>query len=76
MRFVLFFIALFVTVGCLLGAPVNHPFPNFGGVIILWFMYYLVTLPGRRRRQYWRNRRRLQNQCMRVYLRKNGYRNW
>jgi hypothetical protein len=60
MRFILFFIALFVTVGYLLGAPVNNPFPNFCAVIILWFIYYLITL--------------LQDQCMRVYLRNNGYR--
>lgn len=76
MRFTLFFIALFVTVCCLLGAPVNNPFPNFGAVIVLWLAYYLITLPGRRRRQYWRDRRHLQDQCMRVYLRNNGYRNY
>jgi membrane protein YdbS with pleckstrin-like domain len=67
MRFVLFFIFLFVTEGCLLGAPVKNPFPNFGAVIILWVIYYLITLPGRRRRQYWR--RQLEEQCMRTWLR-------
>ena len=71
MRFLLFFIALFVTIGCLEGAPVNNPFPNFGAVIILWFVYYLVTLPGRRRRDYWRQRRNLQDEYMRTYLRNN-----
>jgi len=74
MRFVLFIIALFVTVGCLFGASVNNPFPNIGAVIILWFIYYLVTLPGHRRRQYWRDRRRLQDQYMRTYLRNNRFR--
>jgi hypothetical protein len=73
MRFTLFFIALFVTVGCLLGAPVHNPFPNFGAVIIVWFLFYLLTLPGRRRRSYWRERRHLQEQCMRTYLRNNGF---
>ena len=68
MRFILFFIALFVTVGCLLGAPVTNPFPNYGAVIVVWGMYYLLTLPGRRRRQYWRNRRRLQDHYMRTCL--------
>jgi len=72
MRYVLFFIALFVTVFCLLGAPVTSPFPNFGAVIILWVIYYLITLPGRRRRQYWRDRRRLQDEYMRTCLRQHN----
>jgi hypothetical protein len=74
MRFTLFFIALFVTVGCLLGAPVNNPFPNFGAVIILWFIFYLITQRRRRRRQYWQDRRQLQNEYMRCYLRNNRFR--
>jgi hypothetical protein len=74
MRFTLFFIALFVPVGCLLGAPVNNPFPNFGAVIILWFIFYLITQPRRRRRQYWQARRQLRDEYMRCYLRNNRFR--
>jgi len=74
MRFPLFFIALFVTVGCLLGAPVKNPFPNFGAVIVIWIIYYLLTAPRRRRIQYWRERRRLEDLYMRAYLRNNRFR--
>jgi hypothetical protein len=74
MRFITFFIALFVTQGCLLGGlHAKHPLENFGAIIILWFVWYQLTQPGRRRRQYWRNRRNLEDQCMRTYLRQNGH---
>jgi hypothetical protein len=74
MRFATFFILLFVTDGCLLGAPVKNPFPNFGAVIIIWVIYYLLTAPRRRRNRYWRERRQLQAQYMRAWLRDHGYR--
>jgi len=73
MRFVLFFVALFVTVGCLLGAPIKDPFSNFGAVIVTWITYYLLAAPRRRRIRYWRERRRLEDQCMRTYLRNNRF---
>ena len=75
MRFVLFFIALFVTIGCLEGGlQSKHLLYNFVAVIVLWTVWYQLTQPGRRRRQYWRNRRRLEDQFMQTYLRNNGYR--
>ncbi|MFI5160469.1 MAG: hypothetical protein ACHQHN_04290 [Sphingobacteriales bacterium] len=46
MRFVLFFISLFVTVGCLLGAPVNNPWPNFGAIMVLWFIFTSLPCQG------------------------------
>lgn len=74
MRFVLFFIALFVTMGCLMGGlHAKHPLDNFAAIIILWVVYYTLTEPSRRCRQYWGNRRNLEDQYMRAYLRKNGY---
>ncbi|TSJ40962.1 hypothetical protein FO440_14595 [Mucilaginibacter corticis] len=73
MRFALFFLALFVTVSCLEGAPALHPFPNYGAVILIWIIYNLLMLPRRRRIRYWRNRRNLQDRYMRAYLRNNRF---
>jgi hypothetical protein len=74
MRFVLFFIALFVTIGCLEGGfQSKHPLDNFGAIIILWAACYAITEPRRRKVQYWRNRRRLEINYMRAYLRNNNY---
>ena len=73
MRFVLFFIALFVTISCLEGGlQAKHPLHHFGAILILWIFYYLITEPHRRRCQYWRNRRNLEDRYMRAYLRNNG----
>ena len=74
MRFVLFFIALFVSNFTLAsGLGTKNPFPTLGACIAIWFVYYLITLPGRRRRQYWRERRQLEDQYMRAYLRNNKF---
>ena|ERR1700743_2521147 len=55
MKFVLFFFALFVTIGCLEGGlQAKHPLHNFGAVIVLWVISCSLTEPGRRRRQYLR----------------------
>jgi hypothetical protein len=58
MRFVLFFILLFAAAGCLPGAPVKKPFPDFGALTLIRISYYLFTEPRRRQVRYWRKRRR------------------
>ncbi|TSJ39697.1 hypothetical protein FO440_18335 [Mucilaginibacter corticis] len=71
----LFVFGFFVTYGAVLTATVNNPWPNFSGVIILWFMIYLITAPARRRREYWENRRALQEEYWRSSIRyQNRYR--
>ena len=75
MRFITFFIALFVTQGCLIsGLDAKHPLDHFIAIIILWTAWYQFTQPGRNRRQYWRDRRDLQDEYMRTYIRRNSHR--